>query len=179
MALHPFDGYELTIDYAGVPVFVEVSPCSLMHKGYGLQIRLALRNPAPNIASCFDVDKATDPRKMKTREELLAAAQAQALRYLARHGLAQVGYAVDCWVHFVAKEMVEDKHAETAANKALAKAKAKAEGYTHRVTAVIHPKSGGDDYAVQALYRHEPTQQDLATLLSASAIKDDYLVEVL
>ena len=71
-----------------------------------------------------------------------------------------------------------------AAKAALAKADAKiakrdkrmkAKGYTHKITAWIHPPTGSD-YCIDHYIQRKPTKAEIAKLLIKSEIKDDFAV---
>ena len=57
-------------------------------------------------------------------------------------------------------------------------AKRKAQGYTHRIVAWVHP-TYGDDYQIEAFTVGEPTADTMRQLLKRSTIKDDYRIETL
>ena len=52
----------------------------------------------------------------------------------------------------------------------------KAEGYTHKFVAWIHPKAGGDDYQIVAHIIGKPTKRQIGGFLRKSVIKNDYVV---
>lgn len=56
---------------------------------------------------------------------------------------------------------------------------AKADGFTHRLNAWIHPEAGGSDYPKQRYFKGEPSKADIAEFLAMSCVKDDYKVTVL
>lgn len=54
----------------------------------------------------------------------------------------------------------------------------KAQGFTHRVDAWIHPSSGSD-YQKQQFFKNEPTKAQLFIMLASSEVKTDYKVTAL
>jgi endogenous inhibitor of DNA gyrase (YacG/DUF329 family) len=57
-------------------------------------------------------------------------------------------------------------------------AKMKAQGYTHRINARIHPAAGGDDYQVVMYASRRPTKATMKSQLRklGSEVFDDYLI---
>ena len=51
-------------------------------------------------------------------------------------------------------------------------------GYTHKLTAWIHPPRG-DDYSIVTFKKGNFTDMDIANALRKSTVKDDYTVKVL
>lgn len=162
-----------------VTVHVSISPCSWMYPNYGLQIQLSLAPNACNAASRFANDKTLNAYNTKG-QALVEMAQACAARWLAEHGTQPLRQAEADWAEALAGFEIENARSEEKRKKkeAASIAKRKAEGYTHRFIAVIHPKSG-DDYMIEAFVQGAPTDVQITKLLAKSVVKNDYRVDVL
>lgn len=167
--------YDFIIDCEGTKVYGTVSPCCWMHKGYGLQYQLTLREKGCNGESEFIHEKSMDVADRK-KGFITVVASAHAVTWLGEHGLKPLQ---DRLAHFD-KVMADLKKESDKELKAIEKRDAayKAKGYTHKVSAWIHPRSG-DDYQVDAYVKGEPTKADIAELLKKSVVKNDYRVDPL
>jgi len=78
------------------------------------------------------------------------------------------------------KLLEELKQIEEENNRKVAKEeqKMRKEGYTHRLTAWIHPPRG-DDYSIVTYKKGNFTDMDIANALRKSTVKDDYTVKAL
>jgi hypothetical protein len=65
-----------------------------------------------------------------------------------------------------------------AANQKKLDAKYKAQGFTHRLVAWVHPLTGGDDYSVQRYWKTRPADHQVQKILKKahSAVLNDYCV---
>lgn len=165
------------IEHNGEKVFFEVSPCSWMNKGYGLQVQISVKANPVNAESEFIRDKAIEATE-RTKQELEDAAKVMVTEWLGANGTALLHDNVAKW-QAARAEFARDLQKEEerfAAKQAKDDKKYKAKGYTHRVDAVIHPTSGGDDYMTSTYYAGKPTEKDIAKLLRSSEVKDDYKV---
>lgn len=171
---------QFTVEHNGKTVHVEISPCSWMHKGYGLQIGLSLKDKACNAETIFSLDRSIDACDMSV-DAMLVHAEQSAKKWLSENGVGPLAKKIDDWATESAKwqKEIDRENAKRAARAATMNAKRKAEGYTHKITAVIHPKNGGDDYMIEAYVKGAPTETDIAGLLKKSAVKNDYRVDVL
>jgi hypothetical protein len=148
-----------TISHRGRKIFVTVNPCSWGYPGYGLSISIASK---PGAAVVTDVNKKVAPMWM-TKEAMLEEAKRQALRWLNANGVEKL----DDQVAKRAKPLAE----EEAEAKRLASLRKK--GYTHILSAWIHPPHG-DDYHVEAYFVGAPTKHQIRRILSKSVVKTDY-----
>ena len=158
------------IENNGTKVFCEISPCSWMHAGYGLQVKISLKENANNAESEFILDKniicVGVPLPLKEANSMVTG-------WLEVNGIKPLQNSIDAWNK--ASEEFEKERIIDAAKEAKRAAKRKVEGFTHRFSAWIHPTSG-DDYSVEAFIKGVPTNTDIANLLKKSTVKDDYKI---
>lgn len=166
-----------SLTFANHSIFWEVSPCSWMYPGYGLQVRISLKANAVN-AECEFVHNKTVRADTLPKDQLREAAEHEVRQWLEQHGVKPLQTAVTKWARYAAKFKREEsiRQARSKQQLAAADAKHKAQGFTHRVDAWIHPRAGGDDYPVRLYTRQSPTAAELRKLLQPSAIKTDYRV---
>lgn len=161
-------------------VYVQVSPCSWMNRGYGLQIGLSLVPNAPGIATAFTLNKEIKATEL-TDAELQSQALALATYFLATpDGYAQVVEAQKAYAAWRAEAAAHEAEVNAAA--ALAdkawREKMKAQGFTDCIDYVIHPKNG-DDQVCRAAIRGALTPALIKALLRGSVVKTDYRVSPL
>lgn len=171
---------EFALERDGKAVHCALSPCAWMHRGYGVQVQLSFEPRSCNAASVFAHDKAVDIHDME-RPGMIAAARTCAQQWLDANGVAPIVAACERWERAQAEFEREDakRQVKEARRKALADARHKANGYTHKFLACIHPKAGGDDYFVEAYCVGVPNDASIAKLLARSAVKTDYKVTAL
>ena len=153
----------------GTVVFYEISPCSWMDADYGLQVRFSLSERAANAASAFVCRKdlaVTAANATKMAEE-----------FLAQGGLEKLHRAVAQWDQHKTELRAEARAAR--AEDVARVAKMRADGFTHRVVAWIHPAAGGSDRPVELYTRGRPSFRRIRTLLAESEVKNDYRIEAL
>ena len=178
---HKLDGiYEAH----GAKFAVSVSPCSWMYPGYGLQVQYRSEdgrawgylNNKPldqKDASCHDVldllTKGLTPGPCKKCKE----------RTFYNPNGNRKTYCEQCFVSMLEARFAEEQEKE-AALIAAEDENRKKEGYTHRVSAWIHPPRG-DDYQVEFYFKGEPTKKDVEAVLRQEKSKrlDDYKVYTL
>lgn len=161
------------------PVYVSISPCSWMNKKYGLQIRLSLQPNAVNAASIFDLNKSINATTIKL-EELVKCAAAQAQRWLDANGIDPIKKAAKAWqAANEARERAMEAENKIHAKREVARLKDKqAKGFTHRLSAWVHPEDGSD-YHVEAFKKGPVPFSFINKVLEKSVIKDDYCITVL
>lgn len=165
-----------SIDHNGEKVFFSVSPCSWMKRGYGLQISISMAEYGVNAESEFVVDKSYEASD-KPHEQLDAAGKVLAQKWLDENGTQPLHALAAKWhgtKEQFAVDIVAIEKREAAAQKRADK-RHKTKGYTHRVNAVIHPEHGDDRITVSYIVG-APTDEDIAAILRASVVKDDYVV---
>jgi len=167
------------IDHEGRDIYVEISPCSWMRAGYGLQIKLSTVKNACNAESIFDRDPKIEAGELPMKV-LVEKAHAQAVRWLGANGVGKIDKAVARWAKTrvrldkaIEKERVREEKARIRRLKQW-----QAAGLTHVVDAWIHPFSG-DDYQIEACTKGEPTPADIKRILAKSAVKTGYKVSVI
>jgi len=170
---------DFVIDHEGRDIYVEISPCSWMYAGYGLQIKLSTAKNACNAESVFDRNPDVKAGELSTKA-LVEKAHAQAVRWLAINGVGEIDKAVARWAKIrvrldkaIEKERVREEKARIRRLK-----QRQAAGLTHVVDACIHPFSG-DDFQIEACTIGEPTPEDIKRILAESVVKTDYKVSVI
>lgn len=167
-----FDRNEFALSHKGTRVYVEISPCSWIYQGYGLQVKLALYLNAPNAASVFTIDRSFEACGA-TSGDLRSAARALATDWLRVNGCGPLREAKARWEKVQADFKREAEEREAKLKKEIAKAKA--EGFTHRLSAWVHPTHGDDEY-VELWFKGAPGSADIARVLRNSVVKTDYSV---
>lgn len=157
--------------HKGQTVFYEISPCSYMHKGYGLQLKVSLHKDACNAESEFLRDKACAKEHFDKRAKVMLA------EFIDGKGTAKLERNVKAYAKRLEKfkrewAVIEAKQAK---EQAARDAKMIRQGYTHRIVAWIHPQYG-DDYQVQAYSDGPFTKADIRDILKDSRVKNDYVV---
>lgn len=170
----------IVVTYDNREVYVEVSPCSWMYPGYGLQIKMATKPSAVNAESVFDCDKSVEVDEFMSQDELYKLAQRQAIAWLEKNGVEILDQKVLEWskTHAVLAERVKQTHEKEKQDyvkRMTAHVKA---GYTHVLRAWIHP-SRGDDYQVEACFKGKPTPKQIRATLGKSMVKTDYKLELI
>lgn len=162
------------IKFEGRAVYFEVSPCSWMNVGYGLQVKISSKEkPACNAESIFINDKTVSGISEMPEETRDEYARHAVIEYLKANGIAPLDAAVTNWAAAQAKYAEEDK--KIAAREVQEAAKRKAEGYTHKVELWIHPRNGSD-YQRAYFVKGEPSKTWIAGKLRLSVRKDDFSV---
>jgi len=171
---------DFVIKHEGRDIYVEISPCSWMYPGYGLQIKIAGKPNACNAESSFDRDQTVNASAIESKALVLALvlrAKRQARKWLKENGVADLDAKIAQWaeasVRFDAAIKKEQAKEEKARIKWLTKRQT--EGYTHVVEAWIHPEYG-DDYRSDSCAMGIPTPADIKRILSKSQVKTDYRV---
>jgi hypothetical protein len=192
---HPLNG-QYTVH--GHKLDVQVSPCSWMYNGYGLQVAYTSdKDPKfPKFMNGVD-EKARSWGYVhdKTYQENTAS-RADVQKMLEKHLAPEACQTCNnphlynasgnrghqCNVCFIAKLGEETKRAMEKEKKQEQRrdARHKRQGFTHKVTAWIHPERG-DDRQVVFYFKGEPTTDGIKSLLRAegSRITDDFSVKAL
>lgn len=163
----------------GLELDVKVSPCSWMYQGYGFQAEYTgadchgFVNDQPlavEAATRADVQRLLDalPKGACTRCSKPYVRDAHTAKY--RGTLCEPCWMDDFNKRCKAEEEKERKSLERQDARMLKK------GYTHRVSAWVHPSGGGDDYLLDFYSKGEPTKEDVRRLLQkkGSRVFDDY-----
>lgn len=167
---------DFVIKHEGRDIYVEISPCSWMYPGYGLQLKMAGKPNAYNAEAVFDRDPAIRADTIPVKE-MVELAKIQARKWLTENNVAELDEKVVKWAKDSAKLDAAIKKEQAKEEKARMKrlTKNQAAGYTHVVDAWIHPASG-DDYRTEVCTKGIPTTDDIKRILSKSQFKTDFKV---
>lgn len=160
-----------------------IDPCSWMYQSYGLQLSVKLpeggsakvsnRQLPFDTATTQDVLSLLEPVKIKPCTTCMAPAFDADTVQTNRAGLCEKCFMAKINAEFEAETEVEKKKI------AKLDTKYKAEGFTHRVDAWIHPSSG-DDYQI-TFWMQNPTAKAIQGQLrkKRSTVLTDYKLVVL
>lgn len=176
--------YTLTKEVEGVQLTASISPCSWMYDNYGLQLSVAMHgggtvtvhDSSTRFASATsaDVERLFDTVRICQCKRCGSPAFDPQSAKTNRNGLCET-----CFMQDLRKQLDKATQAE---NRKLARldAKRKKEGYTHRVSAWIHPEDG-DDYQMEFWLKNTPTEAQIKALLkrNGSTVLDDYQIVAL
>ena len=164
------------MEHKGETVFYEVSPCSWMYKGYGLQVRISMKERAVNAESEFLLDKTTDAHGVAP-DKLEAKAALTVAEWLKTNGTKPLHESVAKWARISAEfeQKFADEEKKTAERIKRTDARRKREGYTHKLDAWIHP-ARGEDFMITVYGKQLFTKEDIADQLRASTVKNDYAI---
>lgn len=166
----------------GVTLRAEVSPCCWMYSGYCLQLSIDLENGGRAIIQNKSI-------KYEEATEQDALALCQKIRVIPCKCCGKPAFdssSIDtnredkceaCWME--EWEAGWAKLQKEEATKLLRRDKRHLKlGYTHRITAWIHPAAGGDDYQIDAYSQGEPSKASIKAMLRkrGSRVLDDYQV---
>jgi hypothetical protein len=197
-------------------VSADISPCSWMYPGYGLQIRVSVDGDRSNGGSEFrnlkgkewadlteadfealceapvilDACPTPDCKGVRIRgsrntdpAEVLRSAERAGCRIPRKKAEEEARAAACCEACFLKylNDGWEKKRAKAAKQTQVRLAKARAQGFSHRVLARVHPAGGGDDYQLEILSKGTPSAAQVAALLrkKGSAVVNDYSVQEL
>lgn len=167
----------------GYALNVRVSPCSWMYQGYGLQVEYTAVDGRCHGFLNEKARKVEDTTRADVQRLLDTLAPSACSR-------CQTGYLLGedskkyrgtlcepCWTEDFKKRCAAEEEKD---RKALARRDANMlkKGYTHRVTAWVHPSRGGDDFMIDFYGKSEPTPAEVKRLLQkeGSRVFDDYTV---
>lgn len=170
------DPSKFEIEFAGRTVYFEVSLCSYMHKGYGLQFSASLQANCPNIGVVFINDRSFDcygvPKKrVVSRAKKLAAAWVEDLNN--RQALVDAQDKLQSYTKLAREAQQEERR-----NREIQTAAMKRRGFTHMVHAIIH-RNSGDDLVRQVFVVGNPTNDTIRKIMRGSVVKDSFSVVAL
>lgn len=147
-----------------VPYKAEVSPCSWMYSGYGLQLRVEIEGggwATVNDKSIQFEDADEDQAKgLIGKLKLCPCKKCSSPAFdPSTCSTNREGVCERCFL----KQLQADCEAAQAKEEKKLKrkdARLKLQGFTHRIDAWIHPASGGDDYQV-SIWMVNPTEKDI------------------
>lgn len=151
----------------GVVVHYEICLCCYWYD-HPMRLKLSLEKNASNLGSVF-LDRPRLPVKP-------AAAHLAVNQYLWENGVGELVKAANAASDSKAKfaRGMQQEKAQRMAREDKENATMKAQGFTHRTVAWIHPKAGGDDRMALLFSVGKPTKADFAAVMKDSAIKTDY-----
>lgn len=161
-----------------------ISPCSWMYPGHGLQIQVVLEETGARGFARIDTpfEKATeaDIEAMLGGYQITACARCGGPRFAYEEHQGNRGELCErCFMSDLNAELkkAQEKEQRTVARR---DANHKKKGYTHRVTAWVHPPRGSD-YQIDVYYKGEPSKADIHAVLreKRSAELDQYTVVAL
>lgn len=161
------------IEFAGRTVYCSVSLCCFMYPRYGFQMGMSLDSNAPNLGIVFVKDASFKVMDVPLTK-VMAKAKQMATEWV--QSLDNRQQLVD------AEKTLNDFRTRCAADEAKAdkreKArldKAKADGFTHLLRVVVHPRNGSD-YMKSVLTVGKPADSLIKRLMARSVVKDSYKV---
>lgn len=171
----------------GLVLRAEVSPCVFMSEGYPLQVGVKLcRLPDESLGIAFVTDRTKNAQSYTDAdvERLLDGIRTVPCRDCNDPAFDPLtvdtnrnGFCESC---FIAKLNAKFAIAEAAEREALAERdiKARAAGMKVRVSAWIHPESGGDDYQMDWYLNALPTLKHIESMIrrEGSMVVDDYTI---
>ncbi len=163
-----------------VVLTAEVSPCSWMYAGYGLQIKVTLPRGDFTIIHRKDIpiERATesDVRSLLETARIVPCKKCGKPAFDPSNSVPhQSGECQACELSKLRAELDEEQKAE-AHRREKRDAEFKGKGFTHRVDAWIHPQAG-DDYGV-SFYTKNATEAEIRAHLKKEGSLDptDYVV---
>ena len=172
----------------GFKMQIEVSPCSWMYEGYGLQVQYGKCGEGHSWGFC---NRKNLPAKDATREDVQAMLDEQTVlhecedckqEHLKSQNPGHPGNRGDkceaCFIGIMNEKFAAIK-AEQEAEDAAEDAKHKAKGYKYRTVAWVHPSGGGDDdYQIEWYSVKKPTKAEVQAELrrKRSNELDDYTI---
>ncbi|HDS1721699.1 hypothetical protein NPS53_09315 [Pseudomonas putida] len=162
-----------------------IDPCSFMYPHYGLQITVKLdqqkgtlhKRQSMDTVTEADVQQLLDQVKVHGCEQCGKPALDVTTIQTNKLGLCGVCIDEHCQREFE-RDMAEDAQ-ELERELAAAKADGKAKGFTHFVTAVIHPEQGDDHYHFMLTKTEDPATIEAMIARQGSQITTDYRIEAL
>lgn len=173
-------GEEITAKCGDHTLIATVSPCCWMHPNYGLQLKVELEGTGCQAFLHKKALKYADAT-LKDALDMLAVVQVVPCKTCSKPAFDPTtidtnrdGQCETCFMTALNAEYAKEEAKE---QKKLARldAKRKAEGYTHRVDAWIHPAQGGSDYQL-SMWMQNPTTETIQNALKKerSVILTDY-----
>lgn len=172
----------------GAVLTAYIAPCSWMYNGYGLQVEVGLQPDGGGIhlhhpqKRMFESYSVTDFDGLVAGVEQYLALCVKCSKRLAwtHESSNRESKCEQCFM----EELNEVFRKEQAKEEARAKrrdAKRKAQGYTHKAVAWVHPARGGDDYTIEIYFNYKPTDADVKAHLKKEGSRrlDDFRIEAI
>lgn len=172
----------LTREIGESKLSLQVSPCSWMYKGYPLQVEVQLAGGGnaflTHESKRFDTATQDDLQGMLDRVRLVPCCKCGKPAFdPATVETNRKGQCEACFMEDLNKLFEKDRKKEEAK---LAKRieRYKQRGFTHLVSAWVHPLAGGDDHQIEAWFNGEPSKEEVRDMLrrQGSCELDDYVV---
>lgn len=176
-----------TFDVDGHPATAQVSPCSWMYKGYGLQVEvniLGSRRYFNEKATSFETATEADVARLASQVKVCSCVRCNGPAVMddpsvhpkySSKGLCPKCLTADFEAEFAKEQAKEAKREEAEDKKMVSK------GYNFKTVAWIHPAGGGDDYQIVLYSVKAPTPAEMTKTLRArrSRVTDDYTTAAL
>lgn len=169
----------------GAELTATISPCSWMYKGYGLQVSVQMKGGGDVIKHRKDVtfEDATEAQAIELAESIGVITCSRCGKPAFDPATCDTNRAElceHCFLFDLNAKYEKDKKKEEQKLKRRDAAKKK-QGYTHRVTAWVHPEAGGDDYMVDLYCPGKPTAAQIKAELKkeGSCVLDHYQIHEL
>ncbi len=165
----------------GVKLTLQVSPCSWMYRGYGLQVAITMDG---GVAYILDKSTPFESATPADLERLFDNAKTLSCSCCGKPAFDpeacdtnREGKCEACFMRMLNAEFARGRKKALAAALQLRARKKKA-GFTYLVNAWIHPEEGGDDFEIHLWYRQPPDAQSVETAIrkAGSEVFDDFLV---
>lgn len=174
--------YSKSLQIGDADLSASVSPCCFFYPNYGLQLEVVLngsgkiylhtKTVAMETATEVDVDALLSLVRITPCSRCGKPAFAPATGLADRGGLCE-----DCFIHDmrVRVEKANEKQKSVEAKRDLAM---KEKGFTHKVSAHIHPEDGGDDYLMVMHVTAEPSPEQIRNHVQKkrSAVLSDFTI---
>lgn len=166
----------------------EISLCSFMYPHYGLQISVKLVNTGQDgiVANRMAMDTVTeaDVQALFDTVKIHKCVQCD-LPAFDRNTITANAEGL-CWACITERsnreyqESSAEEEAELKRELKKMKRRGKSQGYSHLVTAMIHPTTGGDDYIKYFFTKGDDSKRIQSAIRKAgSAVTSDYRVDLL
>lgn len=171
----------LTREISDVKLSLNVSPCSWMYQGYGLQVQVQMAGGGSvylqNKAVAFEKATEEDLNRLFDKVTLTTCKRCGKPAFdPAANDTNRAGLCEHCFLSDLQKEF-DKASAKEAKRMARLDAKHRKNGFTHRVDAWIHP-AHGDDLQISFYCKGAPSKQLISNEIrkAGSCKLDDYTV---
>lgn len=177
--------FKKSYEIDGVAILVSVAPCSYMYSLYPLTLWVEGIEGGPNLGrgtadSKVSLDNATeadvDEAVSRIRFPKCKKKGCEG-RFFDHPGTNREGLCETCFLEKanarIAKAMEREAKQEARRDE-----KKKAQGFTRKVVAWIHPEGGGDDYQIEIYSQGEMPEKEIMAIIARrkSSVTNDYRV---
>lgn len=178
--------YQRALD-GGLMLSGEVSPCVFIYHPYPLQVTVSLRrHTGESLGVAYTVDRTKNAKTYTEAdvERLLASVQVIACRRCTNPAFDprtietnRAGLCESCFVADLNAELAKAQESERREIQARDQ-RMKKQGMAVRVSAWVHPSSGGDDYQIDCYLEVRPSPGKIREMLrdEGSSVLDDYQI---